>query len=69
MVNKETGEVIPDTSIHNSSSKMYQVTHENGKMNMPPFSVEMFEDAGKAMGNAFLDYIGESELSRIPKTI
>jgi len=35
-------------------------------VNSPPFSIEIFEDVGKALCIAILDYIDVNPVSRIP---
>jgi len=46
--------------VQDPNSKIYANT------NSPPFSQEIFEDVGHAVGVALLDHIGVNPISRIP---
>lgn len=35
-------------------------------INSPPFNIEIFEDVGRALCSAILDYIEDNPVSRIP---
>jgi hypothetical protein len=49
-----------ETPVTDPNSKIYANT------NSPPFSVEIFEDVGNAVGVALLDHIGVNPITRFP---
>jgi len=57
---KASGNIEPETAVTDQSSKIYL---NNGS---PPFTIEIFEDVGRAVGVALLDMIGQNPVSRIP---
>jgi hypothetical protein len=60
-LNKLTGEIENETPITDSSSKIYS---ESG--GSPAYSIEIFEDVGKAVCLGILDFIGKNPISRLP---
>jgi hypothetical protein len=61
-LNKQTGEVEPESPITDIHSKMY--TGNDTKA--PPYTIEIFEDVGRAFCIGILDYIEKNPISRIP---
>lgn len=58
----ETGEVEPETPITDYTSKYY-----NGSQT-PSYTIEIFEDVGKAVCIAMLDLIEKNPISRVPSS-
>ena len=56
----ETGEIEPEIPITDINSKIY-TEHKS-----PPFTIEIFEDVGKAFCIGLLDYVEKNPVSRIP---
>ena len=61
-LNKATGEVEPESPITDIHSKMYTGTETKA----PPYTIEIFEDVGRAFCIGLLDYIEKNPISRIP---
>jgi len=61
-LNKNTGLVEPESPITDVHAKMYQ----NGDQKAPPYTIEIFEDVGRAFCIGLLDYIEKNPISRIP---
>lgn len=59
-LNKATGEINPETPITDVHSKIYI------ECKTPPYTIEIFEDVGKAFCIGLLDYIEKNPVSRIP---
>lgn len=59
-LNKENGEIEPEYPITDIHSKIYT---EN---KTPPYTIEIFEDVGRAFCIGLLDYIEKNPISRIP---
>lgn len=66
MVDKKTGEVIPETPITDINSDIY--TSSDGSVKSPPFTIEVFEEVGRAFCMGLLDYIEKNPYSRLPQT-
>ena len=62
MVNKETGEILSENDITNIKSELYE---ENEP---PEFTIEIFEDVGKAVWWGLLDLIDKNPISRLTKS-
>lgn len=62
MVDKITGEILPEGEITNIGSEMY----ENNEP--PEFTVDVFEDVGRAVLAGILDLHDANPLSRLPKS-
>jgi len=61
-LNKQTGEIEPELQVTDVHSKMYQ--EANSKT--PPYTIEIFEDVGRAFCIGLLDYIEKNPVSRLP---
>ena len=61
-INKITGEIQPDSPITDSQSKIYTGLETKA----PPYTIEIFEDVGRAFCIGLLDYIEKNPISRIP---
>lgn len=61
-LNKSTNQTEPESPITDVHSKMYQ----NGDLKAPPYTIEIFEDVGRAFCIGLLDYIDKNPISRIP---
>lgn len=59
-MNKKTGDIEPELPITDSHSKIYS------EYKTPPYSIEIFEDVGRAFCIGLLDYIENNPVSRIP---
>lgn len=59
-LNKNSGEIEPELPITDSHSKIYS-DHKT-----PPYSIDIFEDVGRAFCIGILDYIEKNPISRIP---
>lgn len=57
---KANGQVEPETPVTDATSKLY------ANQIAPAFTVEMFEDCGRAFGCALLDLVDDNPVSRIP---
>lgn len=62
MVNKETGEVIPENDITNIKSELYEDNES------PEFTIQIFEDVGRAVCCGLLDMIEANPVSRLSKS-
>lgn len=62
-LNKTTGELEPEIPVTDSYSKMYN-EHKT-----PPYTIEIFEDVGRAFCIGVLDYIEKNPISRIPTSM
>lgn len=62
MVNKETGEIIPENEITNIKSEIYEDNEP------PEFNIKIFEDIGKAVCLGLLDLIDKNPTSRLVKS-
>lgn len=59
-MNKKTNDIEPETSITDVNNKMYQ------ESKTPPYTIEIFEDVGRAFCIGILDYIDKNPVTRIP---
>jgi hypothetical protein len=59
-LNKNTGEIEPELPITDIHSKTYQDSKT------PTYTIEIFEDVGRAFCIGLLDYIDKNPVSRIP---
>ena len=57
---RATGTIEPETEVTDPSSKIYI------NQASPPFTREIFEDCGRAVGAALLDLVDDNPISRIP---
>ena len=62
MVDKATGEILPEGEITNIGSEIY----ENNEP--PEFTVDVFEDVGRAVLAGILDLYDANPLSRLPRS-
>ena len=71
--NKDTGQIEPETPITDYRSKHYMdcvgKKGEVKKEGAPPYSIEIFEDIGKAFCISLLDLYKCNPISRIPHSI
>eukprot|EP00352_Strombidinopsis_acuminata_P002555 CAMPEP_0176387350 /NCGR_PEP_ID=MMETSP0126-20121128/36697_1 /TAXON_ID=141414 ORGANISM="Strombidinopsis acuminatum, Strain SPMC142" /NCGR_SAMPLE_ID=MMETSP0126 /ASSEMBLY_ACC=CAM_ASM_000229 /LENGTH=180 /DNA_ID=CAMNT_0017754893 /DNA_START=1591 /DNA_END=2133 /DNA_ORIENTATION=- len=58
--NRATSYVEPEIPVTDPNSKIYANTSS------PPFTQDMFEDCGRAIGAALLDLIDDNPVSRVP---
>ena len=62
---KASGQVQPDEEpITDVNSAMYQ----DKSLPTPPYTIEIFEDVGRAFCIALLDYVEKNPVSRVPST-
>lgn len=61
-LNIATGEIEPESPITDVNSKIY--TQNDNRA--PPYTIEIFEDVGRAFCIGLLDYIDKNPISRIP---
>lgn len=62
-IDKKTGQVEPETDeVTDINSAIYQ------DRNSPPYTIEIFEDCGRAFCIALLDYVEKNPVSRIPSS-
>jgi cytosolic carboxypeptidase protein 5 len=57
---RQSGAIEAETPVTDPNSKIYQ------QCTSPPFTQEIFEDCGYAVGSALLDLIDDNPVSRIP---
>lgn len=62
-LNKATEEIEAELPITDSHSKIYS------EYKTPPYTIEIFEDVGRAFCIGLLDYIEANPVSRIPTSI
>lgn len=62
---KATGEIELETPITDFNSEIY-TNLETGDSKLPPYTIEIFEDVGKAFCIGLLDYIDKNPISRVP---
>ena len=71
-LNKETGQTEPEAPITDPHSKHYQdcigKQGEIKKETAPPYTIEIFEDIGKAFCIGLLDFYNCNPISRIPSS-
>lgn len=71
-LNKETGSIEPETQITDPHSKHYQdCIGKQGEVRKdvaPPYTIEVFEDIGKAFCIGLLDFFNCNPVSRIPSS-
>jgi hypothetical protein len=57
---KNTGEIEKETLVTDPTSKVY---YECKELKTPSYTIEIFEDVGKAVCIGLLDYIGKNPIS------
>ena len=57
---RTTGTIEGETELTDPQSKIY------ANQSSPPFTKEIFEDCGRAVGSALLDLVDDNPISRIP---
>ena len=62
-LNKQTGEIVSEDSVTDIFSNMYSDSPK-----APPYTMEIFEDCGRAFCISLLDLIDKNPISRIPMT-
>jgi hypothetical protein len=62
-LNKKTGDFESEVPITDAHSKIY-ADHKT-----PPYTIEIFEDVGKAFCIGILDYIDKNPVSRVPTSM
>jgi hypothetical protein len=60
----ETGEIEPELPITDIHSKIYSESKGEGKKLI--YTIEIFEDIGRAFCIGLLDYVGKNPVSRVP---
>lgn len=59
---RSNGNIEAESAVTDPQSKIYQ------NVNSPPFTIEIFEDVGKAVCYGILDLIEDNPVSRIPQS-
>lgn len=69
-LNLETGQVEPELPITDAKNRFYtEYTGKDNKRNAPPYTIEVFEDIGRAFCIGLLDFYECNPISRLPMSI